>query len=272
MNTEFKLRIATAAVLIPIVVWSIFFAPSVLAFQVFAAFIVVAGAWEWMALMGFKEALLKAIYAFLVLALLLYIQWLNQPKILWAACAISFGFWSLALRFVRNYPNWLVWNKTPVMAVIGFILLVPAWSSLVFLHQQSPFWLMYVFALVWGADTGAYFTGRAFGKRKLAPLVSPGKTLEGLLGGVVLTMILAFGVAQYQHLAGTKFWAFLGLSLLTVLASVLGDLWESMVKRQAGVKDSGTIFPGHGGALDRIDSLTAAAPVFVLGWLLAHGF
>ena len=131
---------------------------------------------------------------------------------------------------------------------------------------------MYVFCLVWGADTGAYFAGRKFGKHKLAPSVSPGKTIEGFVGGLITTSILIVAVAIYRDLSAIRFVAFVGLSLLTVLASVLGDLLESMVKRQAGVKDSGNIFPGHGGALDRIDSLTAAAPLFALGWWLAGGF
>jgi phosphatidate cytidylyltransferase len=131
---------------------------------------------------------------------------------------------------------------------------------------------MYVFGLVWGADTGAYFVGRAFGKNKLAPKVSPGKTIEGMVGGLLTTSVLIVAVAVYRDLPLIRMVAFIGLSLFTVLASVLGDLVESMVKRQAGVKDSGNIFPGHGGALDRIDSLTAAAPIFALGWWLAGGF
>jgi phosphatidate cytidylyltransferase len=114
--------------------------------------------------------------------------------------------------------------------------------------------------------------GRAFGKHKLAPQVSPGKTIEGMVGGLLTTSILIIAVAVYRDLTLIRMAAFIGLSLFTVLASVLGDLVESMVKRQAGVKDSGNIFPGHGGALDRIDSLTAAAPIFALGWWLAGGF
>jgi phosphatidate cytidylyltransferase len=130
----------------------------------------------------------------------------------------------------------------------GLILLVPAWAGLVDLHHASPWWLLYVFCLVWGADTGAYFAGRKFGKHKLAPNVSPAKTIEGLVGGVCYrTLIIA--VAIYRSITRMRFVAFVGLSLLTVFASVLGDLLESMIKRQAGVKDSGNIFPGHGGAL-----------------------
>jgi phosphatidate cytidylyltransferase len=174
---------------------------------------------------------------------------------------------------VTGYPESArYWAKGLVLLPMGLILLIPAWSGLVDLHKASPWWLMYLFTLVWGADTGAYFAGRALGKNKLAPAVSPGKTIEGMVGGLVLTMGIMVAVGIYRELPGLRFVAFAGLSLLTVLASVLGDLVESMVKRHAGVKDSGNIFPGHGGALDRIDSLTAAAPVFALGWWLSGGF
>ncbi|HNJ85279.1 MAG TPA: phosphatidate cytidylyltransferase, partial [Agitococcus sp.] len=165
-----------------------------------------------------------------------------------------------------------IWARNILLVPTGLILLIPAWAGLTDLHQASPWWLLYVFCLVWGADTGAYFAGRKFGKHKLAPSVSPGKTIEGFVGGLITTSMLIVAVAIYRDLSAIRFVAFVGLSLLTVLASVLGDLLESMVKRQAGVKDSGNIFPGHGGALDRIDSLTAAAPLFALGWWLAGGF
>jgi CDP-diglyceride synthetase len=130
----------------------------------------------------------------------------------------------------------------------------------------SPWWLMYLFLLVWGADSGAYFVGRKFGKRKLAPTVSPNKSVEGLYGGILTTIIVML-VVQYQYLNLT--WVqqllFLILSLITVFGSVLGDLFESMIKRRAGIKDSGRVLPGHGGVLDRIDSLLAAAPIFATG-------
>ena len=131
---------------------------------------------------------------------------------------------------------------------------------------------MYVLLLVWGADTGAYFAGRRFGKVKLAPAVSPAKTREGLYGGLLTTTLIMLAVAFYLQISGLQFLRFAAASAITVLASVLGDLFESMVKRRAGIKDSGKIFPGHGGALDRIDSITAAAPVFLTGWWLAGGF
>ena len=131
---------------------------------------------------------------------------------------------------------------------------------------------MYLFTLVWTADSGAYFTGKAFGKHKLIPDVSPNKTIEGLVGGLALTAIVIAAVAYYRHLTGLHLAGFVMLSMVTVLASVLGDLFESLLKRQANIKDSGTLLPGHGGVLDRIDSILAAAPIFALGFWLAGGF
>jgi len=131
---------------------------------------------------------------------------------------------------------------------------------------------MFMLLLVWGADTGAYFAGRRFGKVKLAVHVSPAKSREGAYGGLALTFLIALTVAISLAMPMLKMVVFLLVSMIAVLASVLGDLFESMVKRRAGIKDSGKIFPGHGGALDRIDSITAAAPVFMAGWWLAGGF
>ncbi|MDI1301062.1 MAG: phosphatidate cytidylyltransferase [bacterium] len=269
-----KQRIITALILLPIVLWCVFFAPSIWAFRIFAAAIVAVAAWEWTAMMGWRALAPRAAYALAVLAVLAALAFLPVPgPVHQLIYAVAVLFWLFAHRLVRAYPeNTGRWSAPAVLLPLGFVLLVPAWLGLTSLHAHSAWWLMYLLILVWGADTGAYFAGRAFGKNKLAPSVSPGKTLEGFFGGLLLTMGIAVAVAFYRDLAGQRFFAFMGLSLLTVLASVLGDLFESMVKRHAGIKDSGTIFPGHGGALDRIDSLTAAAPVFALGWLLAGGF
>jgi phosphatidate cytidylyltransferase len=271
--SELVQRVVTAVLLLPVVIWCVFFAPDTSAFASFAGAIILVGAWEWTRMMGWTSVWLRAFYV-LVLAVAVVAFKLPQlqdlPAVLYA---ISVGFWLVALRLVAGYPsNTALWARSLLLMPVGYVLLLPAWLGLTSLHALSPWWLMFLFLLVWGADTGAYFTGRAVGKRKLAVAVSPGKTIEGMLGGLVLALLIALGVALYKELSGARLLAFLGLCLLTVLASVLGDLFESMVKRHAGMKDSGTIFPGHGGAMDRIDSLTAAAPVFALGWWLAGGF
>jgi phosphatidate cytidylyltransferase len=271
-----KERVLTALILIPLVLWCVFGTSSSIPFAAFAGAIVLVGAWEWTALMRWSQPAARA--GFVAVVALSLVAMNAIPLIVLSAVkyslyATSAVFWLVAVRGVVFYPeSAVVWAKSLILVPVGLILLIPAWTGLTDLHRISPWWLMYVFALVWGADTGAYFAGRALGKHKLAPKVSPGKTIEGMVGGLVVTSLLMVAVAIYRDLSAIRFAAFIGLSLMTVFASVLGDLVESMVKRQAGVKDSGNIFPGHGGALDRIDSLTAAAPIFALGWLLAGGF
>ncbi|MGH8493462.1 MAG: phosphatidate cytidylyltransferase [Moraxellaceae bacterium] len=273
MKPELKQRVITAVLLLPVVIWCIFFAPTAATFAAFAGAIVLVAAWEWTGMLGWQKTAVRAAYVLALAAALLVLRFPALAEFQPVLYMLSVAFWLLALRLVMGYPaNAALWARGLLLAPLGLLLLLPAWLGLVTLHAASPWWLMYLFLLVWGADTGAYFAGRAFGRHKLAPSVSPGKTLEGFAGGLLLTMTLAVAVAVWRDLAGVRLAAFLGLSLLTVLASVLGDLFESMVKRHAGIKDSGTIFPGHGGALDRIDSLTAAAPVFALGWWLAGGF
>ncbi|PTQ90311.1 phosphatidate cytidylyltransferase [Agitococcus lubricus] len=268
-----KERIITALILVPIVIWCVFFAQGTHAFAAFAGAIVLVGAWEWTALMAWQQPIARALFTGVVAIGLVAMSLPHLKHLQPVLYAVSVGFWLIAVRAVIFYPESArFWAKTPILVPSGLILLIPAWTALCYLHQESPLWLMYVFVLVWGADTGAYFAGRRFGKHKLAPKVSPGKTVEGFIGGVILTTMIIVAVAISRDLNAMKFAAFVGLSLLTVLASVMGDLLESMVKRQAGVKDSGNIFPGHGGALDRIDSLTAAAPLFALGWWVAGGF
>ncbi len=199
-------------------------------------------------------------------ALLVYMP--NTWVSLWG---ISLLFWLLAVRWILTFPNKVTWFDDRI-AVIGLIFLLSAMTAMYSLWSQSPWWLMYVFVLVWCADSGAYFVGRKFGKRKMAPNVSPNKSVEGLMGGVltglIAVLLVSFFALDYN---GLKLVSFILLSLITIISSVFGDLFESMLKRQAGVKDSGTILPGHGGVLDRIDSLLFATPVFAFGfWGLCY--
>jgi phosphatidate cytidylyltransferase len=151
------------------------------------------------------------------------------------------------------------------LAAAGVLALVPAWAALVWLHTSGPVWVLILLGLVWIADTAAYFTGRALGRRRLAPLLSPGKTLEGVWGGLLAVGLYSGILALLLRLGAVEGVYFVLLGLLAAMVSVEGDLMESLLKRQRGVKDSGQILPGHGGALDRIDSLLAAAPVYALG-------
>ncbi|MCB1760121.1 MAG: phosphatidate cytidylyltransferase, partial [Gammaproteobacteria bacterium] len=146
----------------------------------------------------------------------------------------------------------------------------PAWISLLILHaryQDGPYLLLFLMILIWVADSCAYFAGRRWGRVKLAPLISPGKTREGVYGAMVGAAICGVLLHQLRPQTGPLY-LLVVLSVLVALISVIGDLFESVMKRQAGLKDSGALLPGHGGMLDRIDSLTAAAPLFLLGMLL----
>lgn len=266
-----KERVLTALVLLPLVLWAVFGGVA-LAFPLLAAVLVLIAALEWCDLMRLQSLPLRMGYVLVVAAVLMQQVGLDLQA-LGPMLAVTSLFWLLALRWVSSYPDSAArWDRPWLLAAVGLLLLVPTWAGLVQLHAISPWWLLYLFFLVWGADTGAYFAGRRFGRVKLAPAVSPAKTREGLYGGLVVTGAIMAGVAIGLHMPLTKALLFIVVSMLTVLASVLGDLLESMLKRRAGIKDSGNIFPGHGGALDRIDSLTAAAPVFLTGWWLAGGF
>jgi len=179
--------------------------------------------------------------------------------------------WLMALSWVSVFPTQTNWYGKK-LALIGAVILTASITAMFYLWQLSAWWLLYVFLLVWCADSGAYFVGRKLGRRKMAPNVSPNKSMEGLAGGLVTGLLVVIAISIFKlQLTGAPLVAFVALSALTILASVLGDLFESMLKRRAVVKDSGTILPGHGGVLDRIDSLLSATPIFALGfWAIQH--
>ena len=171
---------------------------------------------------------------------------------------VALGLWFAALAWMFFFPTPIA---KPVAWICGVLVLVPAWLALDFLYLQSPALMLFALLIVWVADIGAYFVGKGFGRVKLAPQISPGKTWEGALGGLCAVMVLAAIGAQVFEI---DIAVLLPFCLAVAMISIVGDLTESMFKRNAGVKDSGTLFPGHGGVLDRIDSVTAAAPLFAL--------
>lgn len=267
-----KQRIITALVLLPFALGGFFLLDGAL-FALFIGAVVSLGAWEWARLAGLTAQVQRVAFAVLVAALLLglYLVPVLAPWVL--LCALI--WWALATALVLGYPATShYWAGLPAKLIIGLLILLPAWQGLVLFKQwpEANWLILAVMVLVWGADIGAYFSGRRFGKRKLAPQVSPGKSWEGVFGGLLATLLICVGVAIYRD------WSFASLLLgllgtaVVVLISVVGDLAESMFKRQAGVKDSSNLLPGHGGVLDRIDSLTAAIPVFAaLLWLAGWG-
>ena len=238
------------------------------------------GAWEWSSLAGLHHRALRAAYVLLVGVAMIALYWFcglgGQPQredvqpLLGVACL----WWSFALLWIKGYPGSAgLWRPRVTRSAMGLLVLVPGWLSAVYLLSlPRGTWLLVVMVLVVAAaDIGAYFTGRRFGRHKLAERVSPAKTWEGFWGGVAACALLA--VVLWYRLPSESGHVGLGSVIVVVvatgLASVIGDLTVSMVKRESGVKNSGNLLPGHGGVMDRLDSLCGAAPVFSLGLLLA---
>ncbi|BFT61574.1 phosphatidate cytidylyltransferase [Pseudomonas moorei] len=265
-----KQRIITALILLPIALCG-FFLLEGSAFALFIGLVVTLGAWEWARLAGFTAQSMRIGYAAVVAVMLLVMHLLPglAPWILGA----SVIWWGVATYLVLTYPQTSEhWASAACKLVVGLLILLPAWQGLVLIKQEplGNWLIMAVMVLVWGADIGAYFSGRAFGKRKLAPQVSPGKSWEGVYGGLVASLLITVIVGFVRDWTVAQLFKGLVGAALIVFVSVVGDLTESMFKRQSGIKDSSNLLPGHGGVLDRIDSLTAAIPVFaVLLWMAA---
>lgn len=259
-------RIITAIILVPLVLGAIFLLPST-GFALVMAAVILIGAWEWGNMMGLEEYHHRLAYCVVIAVAIVVCHYLPAPL----TYGIAVIWWSIAFKWVVSYPkNEDRWGNPKVLGLMGIVVLSPAWRALVDIQalEDGPLVLLFVMGLVWAADTGAYFAGRQWGNRKLAPEVSPGKSIAGLLGGLVGSLILASIVLMTWDMSvGSA--PFLLLVLITVLFSVLGDLLESMVKRHRGIKDSSNILPGHGGILDRVDSLTAALPIYATGLLMA---
>lgn len=253
-----KQRIFTAIIALLVLAIVLFVLPEAVA-RGFLALLFLAGAWEWG---GFLFAERKAgrlgYVVFIAIAMVALFSFLADDSVRENVLKVGLAWWLVALA-------WMLFFPTPIPAAItwicGALVLVPAWAALDYLYLQSPELLVFVLLIVWVADMGAFFVGKGFGKVKLAPSISPGKTWEGVLGGLAAVMVLASVASRVFDMAVGIIVPF---CLAVAMLSVVGDLAVSMFKRTAGVKDSGTLFPGHGGVLDRIDSVTAAAPLFAL--------
>ena len=254
-----RTRVITALVLFAALLTALFAVPRNAGIGFFALLLLL-GAWEWAAFAGLNSLAGRLAYAGLTAAIC-GACWLSPAVVRWPVVAgVAAAFWVLAFVLV------VAWHRpiaAPVAGLVGLVVLVPTFLSIAaVLAQAGPAYLLFMLFLVWAADVGAYFAGRRFGKRLLAPRVSPKKTWEGLAGGLLFALLIAMiGVIGFAQPA----LPLLLVASATVLASVVGDLTESLFKRNAGLKDSGSLLPGHGGVLDRIDSVTAAAPVYALG-------
>jgi phosphatidate cytidylyltransferase len=270
-RSSLRARVITALVLVPLFLAGMFFLPNP-AWALATLVPLAIGALEWAKLSRFAAPWRNAFAAILVVAglLLVAVQW-RLPEL--AAHASSWLYLAALLFWSIGAPGWLYfrWSTASKAAMFatGLLVLLPSWLAIASL-QKSPELLLMLLLIVWIADTAAYFAGRRFGRRKLAPTISPGKTWEGVIGAVIA--VVAYGIAVgFVLQPGASAYDRAGLLVFIVVLtafSIIGDLFESWVKRQAGAKDSGTLLPGHGGVLDRIDSLTAAMPFAALYFFL----
>ncbi len=271
-------RILTAIILIPLVAWGVLAADPLL-FAAIVAAVMLLCAWEWARLAGLQTLPLQLLYVLLCGLLMAGLWFYAADGVRHILILTAAGLWlgmALALFSWRHK----VLHKAafqPFILALGLLLLTAAWQALISLHQLpdlGPQLTLGLLILIWIADSAAYFTGKALGRHKLAPVLSPGKTLEGMAGALVAAALwgIFMFVMLFQASANSTAYMIstaLLLSLLTAVVSVAGDLFESLVKRRADKKDSGHLLPGHGGIWDRIDSLIASAPVFVAGLYLS---
>lgn len=268
-------RVATALVLLPPVLATLWFGSTPLVGAVFGAAVMIA-VLEWAALTGVRRGGAGVLWSYVAAAAVLtaLAVWLRETALPWILIVGTCLWWLVMLAWITRFPAGFDDTHPPRWLKAGAgLLVIPGTIAAVALLHGAPdgaLRLLFAFVLVWAADVGAYFAGHAVGRHKLAPQVSPGKTWEGVLGGLALSLAIA-GVAGVWlfRLQGAAWAPFLLLCVAVVLLSIVGDLGESLLKRQAGAKDSGTLLPGHGGLLDRIDSLLAALPALALGlkWL-----
>jgi len=262
MSDALRKRVLTAVVLAAALLVILLWLPQFCTVAALTA-MVLAGAWEWSAFLRAPGLSWRLAYV-AVVAALLPLTWriCADPDVRELVLLAAVLWWVVALMWIVFAPRRVApWAA----ALAGVLALVPSWLALVWLLRapsEGKWWLLFVLLLVWVADIGAYFFGRRFGRVRLAPEVSPGKTWEGVLGGTAVSALVAVGGSAWFHVPLV---VFVPLCLAAVGFSIVGDLTESLLKRFAGMKDSGTVFPGHGGVMDRIDSLTGAAPVLLLG-------
>ena len=252
-----KERVITALIAVAVLLLVLFVLPQSVA-QVVVALLILAGAWEWSGFLGTGSTAVRAGYVILIAVLMVLVTWL-APQINGVLLLVALLWWACALIWTLFYP-------TPIPAavrwIVGILVLLPLYKALVVLYLASPAVLLGALLIVWAADTGAFVAGKLFGRVKLAPQISPGTTWEGVIGGLLTVAVLAAAGGWFFDV---RISVLVPFCLAIACASIVGDLTVSMFKRTSGLKDSGAIFPGHGGVLDRVDSVAAAAPLFALG-------
>ncbi|WP_133511509.1 phosphatidate cytidylyltransferase [Candidatus Thiosymbion oneisti] len=273
--SKLRQRTLTALLIAPLTVAAVLWLPPAY-LALCLGLILVPAAWEWSAMAGIAVRAGRFAYV-AVVALCLLLLW--QPPLrqwyvhMMAAAAVFWGAVAFLLFRLRTVE--CKSGPEPVMAAVGLVVLIGPWLAILHLHAHSsagPYLVIFLLVLIWVVDTLAYFTGRRWGREKLAPLLSPGKTRAGVYGALVGAGLCGILLGWSLGLSLGYAMLLVALCVLVALVSMIGDLFESFVKRSRDLKDSGQLLPGHGGILDRIDSLTAAAPLFTLGilWLDAQ--
>ena len=268
-----KTRVITALVLLAVLLPILFLLPAMYIGAFFLAALL-AAAWEWSILLTPQARRAAWVYVLFCLAIILILLSMQNTSWQFALLLLSVIFWFFVAPFIlAKGINLSLERLRPFYVVLGLILLPATWFSLVFLRELGLVFLLTSIALVWVADIGAYFIGKAFGKRKLAIQISPGKSVEGAIGGLVLSYGYALLCVMYLPFESTLFgawairfgWVVMFLMVTVLVAfSIFGDLFESQLKRLAGVKDSSHLLPGHGGVLDRVDALIPTMPIAAL--------
>lgn len=273
-----RTRTLAALVMAPLAIAAVLLLPTPwMAALSAAAFLV--GLWEWLRLAEVEDPIARSILIVANLLLMVALVWASRSAtggsliLLRIVALVGVFWWVLAAVWLRYYHFASDHDTHARMFKLGAatLAIVPAWCALGVIHADPMHgnrWLLLALATVWAADTGAYFAGRKLGKTKLAPRISPNKTVEGLIGGVIAGMVVALAAAPLAGATVGDLPAVAVVAIWTILFSVVGDLFESLLKRHVNVKDSSALIPGHGGVLDRIDSVLAALPVFAVGkWL-----
>lgn len=251
-----KQRIITAVIALLALLLVLFVVPEWAACVVIVV-VMLGGAWEWSAFLGSSSTAIRLLYVAMIGALLVAVSYLAVDVTLILQGAML--WWFVALIWTFFFPTAI---PIAIRWLVGALVLVPLYLALILLYTAEPLILLFALLIVWVADSGAFFAGKTMGRVKLAPKISPGKTWEGVIGGLVAVILLTLLRSTWVD---TDLSVFIPFCLAVACVSVVGDLTVSMFKRTAGVKDSGSLFPGHGGVLDRIDSVAAAAPLFALG-------
>ncbi len=264
-----KQRTITGLVLAPIGIAVVLLLPT-MALAVFTSLTVLVALWEWTRMAGFTSRPVRSGVVAIVMLALVALWLARDEPLIWYLIVAGVVWWIVSFVWLRNFSFGAAPTRenAAIKLVAGLFATLPAWVALTKLHsdpRSGPAWALLAMMLVSVADTAAYFTGSRYGKTKLCPQISPNKTVAGVYGALASGAVLSAVGGWLLHVRGLALIALIALALVTVVASIVGDLFESLIKRQAGVKDSGTLFPGHGGMFDRLDGMFAAIPVFALG-------